>query len=85
MPAELAAGPVIETWLSPAEVPPLQEGISVVVLSLARRRYQRAREEWASANGVAREDMFRMLPDRRPRFADPDRQQAAFDRCSGPG
>lgn len=82
VPAELMAGPVIETWLSPNEVPPVQRGISLAVLAEVKRRYERARNEWAAANGVAREDVLRLLPNRRPSFEDPIRQAAAFGPCS---
>ncbi|GAA1877786.1 hypothetical protein GCM10009836_68970 [Pseudonocardia ailaonensis] len=79
MPEELAAGPVVELWLRPDEVPDLQAGFDLAVYEKVRRRYWAAAREWADRVGATRQQMFETFPSRRPYFADPARQQAAFD------
>lgn len=77
LPEKLAAGPVMEVWLAPHEMPPTP-GADLVAMNRVKRRFRQARQDWAAQVGVSDADMFRAFPDRRPRFADPVLQRAAF-------
>lgn len=78
LPEKLAAGPTVEVWVRPDELPPASVGLDIRLMQQVSRRFKGARQEWADRHGVAPADTFRMFPDRRVRFADPVRQQMAF-------
>lgn len=75
---KLAAGPVVEVWLSPAERPPLQRGLDLHVAGTVRDRFCTARRRWAETHGVPESEALRRFPSRRVRFADPDFERIAF-------
>lgn len=77
LPEKLADGPVFEVWLAPHEMP-ATPGVDLVAMNEVKRRFRRARREWAARVGVSDADMFRAFPDRRARFANSELQRAAF-------
>lgn len=62
VPPALLAGPCIELWADPEHASPQH----LSAMWSARRRFGRAREEWARAAGVSRRQMFELVPDRAP-------------------
>lgn len=84
IPAELLAGPVVETWIPRHEWdrllerteggragmhgPTEAEKRALVLLFTARRRWSHARKQWADANQLDDRTMYRLVPSRRPRF-----------------
>lgn len=87
IPADLLAGPVVETWVPAHEWdrllerndpdragmhgPTEAEKRALVLLCEARRRWNHARRRWADENGLDDRTTYRLIPKRGPRFAPP--------------